>query len=69
MNNATARNELRSNLRYATKMWRYATARGLSFAGFYADKVRACLGALYLNISITLLLVLSGPAPIAVWSA
>lgn len=68
MTNANARNELRSNLRTATKMWRYAQARGLSFAKFYADKVRACLDALYMRLTDALLITLSGPAPFAVWS-
>lgn len=67
MTNANARNELTTNLRYALKMWRYAKARGLSFAQFHLDKVKACLSALAWTTSVGTLVTLT-TEPLAVWS-
>ena len=67
MNNHDARNEIKTNLRYALKMWRYAKARGLSFARFHLDKLKACLAALAWTTSIGTLVTLTNE-PMAVWS-
>ena len=67
MTNTNARNELTTNLRFALRLWRYAKARGLSFAQFHLAKVKACLAALAWNMSIEMLETLT-TEPMVVWS-
>ena len=67
MTNHDARNEIKTNLRSALRLWRYAKARGLSFAQFHLDKLKACMAALAWNMSVRTLETLS-TEPMAVWS-
>jgi len=68
MSNTAARNELTDRLRRSLRLWRYAQARGLSFAKEHFNRLQACLLALGHRISLVMLTTLSRE-PMAVWSA
>lgn len=63
MSNHAAQAELKTNLRAYLRLWRYAKARGLSFALFYLRKAQAAIAALYLNPTLALLV----DEPYALW--
>lgn len=68
MSNKQATHELHRNLGKAARLWRYAQARGLSFAMRAWHKLLACAQALQMSTDRLLILALATPEPYARWT-